>query len=155
MLKSAKSIGYLLAIAALSGCASTRDPGFVMAGHSRLSESAAELSTQADKERDARSAEAEGLDERDSDESKPDVQLGSGAFINQAAAARGPATDLPPPPTCVRGRGGGACAGLASPSPVRIASPRASRHVLKVRKRVRDAATEVRDHGSFGYLDRI
>ncbi len=91
VLKSAKSIGYLLAIAALSGCASTRDPGFVMAGHSRLSESAAELSTQADKERDAQSAEAEGLDERDSDESKPDVQLGSGAFINQAAAARGPA----------------------------------------------------------------
>ena len=95
MLKSAKSVWWLLAVLVVSGCASTRDTGYVMAGHSRLSE-ATPVDPRADKQEAAEQQDAgDDADAEKVDEEHPDVQLGSGAFINQTAAARGPANAGP------------------------------------------------------------
>lgn len=95
MLKSAKSVWWLLAVLVVSGCASTRDTGYVMAGHSRLSET---TPVDRDAAKQMVGEQPDAVDDADAekaDEEQPDVQLGSGAFINQAAAARGPANAGP------------------------------------------------------------
>lgn len=91
MLKSAKTVWCLVVVLSVSGCASTRDPGYVMPGHSRLSEQVPQASSTLTQDSDKQSSATDDGEATETNETKPNVQLGSGAFINQAAAARGPA----------------------------------------------------------------